>query len=145
MRQVLSGRGVCPTDENEKTVAVWLSHPAVITLKVHLLVKTRAKSVWEVFFILQNRTVSTAAKKRKELLFALVFTAAMSAASALQSAASSIASAAASAASAAASASAAAAGAGKPAANYKGGIYNKGAFLTWFAENGKKSVFRERV
>ena len=33
---------------------MWFSHPAVITSKVHLLVKTRAKSVGEVFFILQN-------------------------------------------------------------------------------------------
>lgn len=60
---------------------MWLSHPAVITLKVHLLVKTRAKSVWEVFFILQNQGLSTAQKKRKDILFALVFTAAMAAAS----------------------------------------------------------------
>ena len=81
MRQVLSGRGVCPTDENKNEVAVWFSHPAVITSKVHLLVKTRAKSVWEVFFILQNPILSPAKTKRKDLLFALVFTAAMAAAS----------------------------------------------------------------
>lgn len=66
--------------------------------------------------------------------------AASAAASALSAAASSIASAAASAASAAASASAAAASAGKPAANYKGGIYNKGAFLTWFAEKSPEAA-----
>jgi len=68
--------------------------------------------------------------------------AASSAASAMSSAASSIASAASSAASAAASASAAAASAGasKPAANYKGGIYNKGAFLTWFAERSPEAA-----
>ena len=67
--------------------------------------------------------------------------AAASAAAALQSAASSIASAAASAASAAASASAAAASAGGGAkANYRGGIYNKGAFLTWFAEKSPEAA-----
>ena len=68
-------------------------------------------------------------------------TAAQSAASALSAAASSIASAAASAASAAASASAAAASAGGGAkANYRGGIYGKGAFLTWFAEKSPEAA-----
>ena len=72
----------------------------------------------------------------------LLGSAASAAASALMSAASSIASAAASAASAAASASAAAAsaGGGGVAANYKGGIYNKGAFLTWFAEKSPEAA-----
>ena len=60
---------------------MWFSHPAVITSKVHLLVKTRVKSVWEVFFILQNPILSPTQAKRKDLLFSLVFTAAMAAAS----------------------------------------------------------------
>ena len=66
--------------------------------------------------------------------------AASSAASALSSAASSIAAAASSAASAAASASAAAASAGSAKANYRGGIYGKGAFLTWFAERSPEAA-----
>lgn len=43
-------------------------------------------------------------------------------------------------ASVAASARAAAAGAGRPAQNYKGGIYNHGAFLTWFAEKSPEAA-----
>ena len=42
--------------------------------------------------------------------------------------------------SAAASISAAAASVGRPAQNYKGGIYHQGAFLTWFAERSPEAA-----